>query len=346
MNKSLVDDVVNAVLYEGYMLYPYRPSVKNRQRWTFGGLYPRGYCEANPGSDAWSMQTECLLRGDGCVRLQVQVRFLHLLARRVGEVTTAGCEGAKELPFRLVDSLRVGDTVLQAWQEAVERSVIIPEFQVNSHLVGPQRTSFAFPASRQIETLRSAENHLLGVIVRDQQAIAGTVEIDIVPVGEGVWKVRVRIENRAEGVADGSDRDEVLLRSLVSTHTILRCSGGAWESAIDPADDVRELSKSCQNTGTWPVLVGAAGERDTLLSSPIILYDHPQVAPESPGDFFDGTEIDEILILRILTLTTEEKAAAAAVDGRVRELLRRTEALGTKQLQRLHGAVRGLHVVK
>ena len=46
MNQALVDRIVNAVLYEGYLLYPYRPSVKNRQRWTFGGLYPRSYCEA------------------------------------------------------------------------------------------------------------------------------------------------------------------------------------------------------------------------------------------------------------------------------------------------------------
>ena len=39
---STVDQVANAVLYEGYILYPYRPSaVKNRQRWNFGVVYPR-----------------------------------------------------------------------------------------------------------------------------------------------------------------------------------------------------------------------------------------------------------------------------------------------------------------
>ena len=90
------------------------------------------------------------------------------------------------------------------------------------------------------------------------------------------------------------------------------------------------------------VLVGEEGQRDAMLSAPIILYDYPQVAPESPGDLFDGTEIDEILTLRILTLTEEEKRAAAAVDQRARALLERTEALAREQLLRLHGTVRGL----
>ena len=86
MNQALVDQIVDAVLYEGYILYPYRPSVKNRQRWTFGGLYPRGYCEAQEAGDAWSMQTECLVRGRGNTVVRVEVRFLHLQARLVGQL--------------------------------------------------------------------------------------------------------------------------------------------------------------------------------------------------------------------------------------------------------------------
>src|SRR5262249_32310613 len=100
-----------------------------------------------------------------------------------------------------------------------------------------------------------------------------------------------------------------------------------------------------RNVGVWPVLVGAEGQTDTVLSSPIILYDYPQVAPESPGDFFDGTEIDEMLTLRVLTLTDEEKRAMAAVDERACELLARTEALAREQLLGLHGTVRGVRPV-
>ena len=63
MNDDAVEKIANAVLYEGYMLYPYRPSaVKNQQRFNFGVLYPREYCEPQAGSDNWEMQTECLVR--------------------------------------------------------------------------------------------------------------------------------------------------------------------------------------------------------------------------------------------------------------------------------------------
>ena len=67
MNREAANRVANAVLYEGYILYPYRPSVKNRQRWTFGGLYPEEHCRAQHGSDAADNRTECLVRGAGSV---------------------------------------------------------------------------------------------------------------------------------------------------------------------------------------------------------------------------------------------------------------------------------------
>src|SRR5262249_45077554 len=137
-------------------------------------------------------------------------------------------------------------------------------------------------------------------------------------------------------------RDGALLRSLVSTHAILGVRFGEFVSLLDPPEPWREAAAACRNVGTWPVLVGEEGQKNTLLSSPIILYDYPQVAPESPGNLFDGTEIDEILTLRILTLTDEEKRAAAAVDGRVRDLLARTASLARDELLGLHGTVRGL----
>jgi hypothetical protein len=96
------------------------------------------------------------------------------------------------------------------------------------------------------------------------------------------------------------------------------------------------------NRHTFPVLVGEPGQRDVMLSSPIILYDHPQIAPESPGDLFDSTEIDEILTLRILTLTDEEKREARATDERARRILDRSEAIPPEIFERLHGAVRSM----
>ena len=62
-----------------------------------------------------------------------------------------------------------------------------------------------------------------------------------------------------------------------------------------------------------------------MLSSPVILYDHPEVAAESAGDLFDATEIDEILTLRTLALTDAEKREARATDPRAAELIDRLD---------------------
>jgi hypothetical protein len=149
--------------------------------------------------------------------------------------------------------------------------------------------------------------------------------------------VTVRIVNETPLAAAG---DDLNARSFVSPHTVLGVRGGEFVSMLDPPESLRLLAADCRNVGTWPVLVGEPGSRDTMLSSPIILYDYPRVAPESPGDFFDGTEIDELLALRILTLTSDEKRQMRAADGRANALLDRIEALDESQLARLHGAKR------
>jgi hypothetical protein len=129
-------------------------------------------------------------------------------------------------------------------------------------------------------------------------------------------------------------------RTLCSTHTVLRAQGGAFVSLTDPPPALRAAAEACRNEGTWPVLAGEPGDRRTLLSSPIILSDHPQIAPESPGDLFDGGEIDQLLILNILSLTDAEKAEMRASDPRAGEILDRTEALTSEELMGLHGAIR------
>jgi hydrogenase maturation protease len=345
MNEVLVKRIADAVLYEGYVLYPYRPSVKSRQRWTFGGLYPRSYSEAQEGSDGWVVQTECLVQGGERTILQVKCRFLHLLARLVGQLKGPVNEfpvGA-EPAFHVVERLQIGGRLLHTWQEAVEREHVLGNLDLLSLAVRPQRSEFAFPARRELEPVRGPLGEIAAVLVREQKAVAGGIEVSAEPAAEGLFKVRVRVENRTPlEEASQQNRDEALLHALISTHTVLGVREGAFVSLVDPPEEWRAIVASCKNCGTWPVLVGESGEKDTLLSAPIILSDYPQIAPESPGDLFDSTEIDEILTLRILTLTDEEKQAAAAVDERVRILLQRTECLANEQLLGLHGTVRGL----
>jgi hypothetical protein len=344
MNRAPVDRIADAVLYEGYILYPYRPSIKNRQRWTFGGLYPEAYCRAQGGAEASSNQTECLIHGTSETSFEAVVRFLHLTARRVGEVAPPLSEWLEgdEPPSRPVEVLRVGDALVHEWQEAEEREVPFGEVTLGELAAHPRSEPFAFPGGRRSEPVRDADGAIVGVLAREQRAIRGTIEVSAAEVEEGLFRVSSRVVNRTplEGARDIA-RDEALLRTLASAHAILGVRGGEFVSLIDPPERWREAASGCRNVGTWPVLVGDEGRRDMMLASPIILYDYPQVAPESPGDFFDGTEIDEMLTLRIMTLTDDEKGAMAAVDDRARALLARTEAMGRGQMLGLHGTMRG-----
>jgi hypothetical protein len=344
MNLAQVNHIADALLYEGYILYPYRPSTKNRQRWTFGGLYPEAYCQTQSSGAAASNQTECLIHGKPTTVFEAATRFLHLMARLVGEIDPPLPEwpdGTKP-PFRPVAALRIGEQLFHTWQEAEEREVVFGDVTLAELLAGPQRKPFAFPGGRRWEPLRGTGGEIHGVLIREQHTVEGVVEVTATEVAEELFRVTLRVENHTPlAEPTRTSRDDALLRSLVSTHTILGVRQGEFVSLLDPPERWRDAVAACRNVGTWPVLVGEAGQKDTMLSSPIILYDFPQVAPESPGDFFDGTEIDEMLTLRILTLTDEEKKAMAAVDERAGALLARTEAMAREQLRGLHGTLRG-----
>jgi hypothetical protein len=348
MTLGLVEKIANAVLYEGYILYPYRASaVKNRQRWNFGALYPQAFSLAQgqptEGVDAWTMQTQCLVSTSREATVDLRVRFLHLLEREVNKLTSVPGEAAY---YQRVERLEVDGQLYQSWQEAVERDIRIANVNLKQSLTEPRLTTFAFPASRETEPLSEASGQSVAMIVRRQQAIEGHLEITTARIDEQLFKLTVRILNVTPlDDANVRNRDEALLRSLVSTHTILTVQGGEFVSLLEPPDALGELAAACRNVGTWPVLVGEAGTRDTLLSSPIILYDYPQIAPESAGELFDSTEIDEILTLRIMTLTDDEKREMRSVDARARQILERTESLPAEQLMKLHGAMRGLRSV-
>jgi len=343
VNLERVEKIAEAVLYEGYMLYPYRPSsVKNQQRWNFGVLCPRSYCALQQGAEAWTMQTECLVKATSSTRLIVKVRFLQIVRRSIGKLRTPG----EEIPegvqpeFDPVDRLEVNGRVFQPWQEAVEREHTSIALDPATPL-SLRPLELACPAGKQFEYLRDEQGRTVGVIIREWEMLAGSVEFDAKQFHNGVVKVTVRVNNLTSFDAlKTANREDALAFSLVSAHTILGVEHGEFVSLLDPPAGFEGLVAQCSNIGTWPVLVGEQAE--TVLSSPIILYDHPQIAPESAGNLFDSTEIDEILSLRILTLTDDEKREMRQSDDRAREILERTESMPAEQFMKLHGALRSL----
>ena len=343
-NLDRVEKIAEAVLYEGYMLYPYRASaVKNQQRWNFGVLCPQSYSEQQNGSDAWMMQTQCLVEGGPSTRLNVKVRCLQIVNRAIGKLSNPVREltSDREPEFEIVDHLEIDGQTFMPWQEAAERAVLLP-------FLHPAALShnelFQFPSGREFEPLRNEDNLIVGIVIREWENLSGSVEVAGEPGGDGVLKITASIKN-STSIEPSQTRADALLYSLISAHTILNVEDGLFVSQIDPPENLKSLSAECRNVGTWPVLVGEEGERNTMLSSPIILYDYPQIAPESPGSLFDGTEIDEILSLRILTMTDEEKHEMRQSDERARQILERTENMPPEQFMKLHGVLRGLHPV-
>jgi len=285
VNLREIERVAAAVLYEGYLLYPYRPSVKNVRRWTFGGVAP-----------GHRMETEVLVEGDGRASVQARVRFLQVKERAL-EVP-----GAAPIP----------------WQEGVEREVTSDPFPVAALIERSRRRTFRFPDD-----------------------LSGSVECSAEPAGEGLFRVLLKLLNET-AIEDPSDAARVERRSFMSSHAILTTYGGRFVSLTDPPPDKADAARACRHTGWWPVVIGDPATADAMLCSPIILPDYPRLAEESPGDLFDATEIDEILSLRIRTLTQDEKRTVAAADPRARALLERTEALAQRELEALHGAWRRL----
>src|SRR4029077_15102578 len=151
---------------------------------------------------------------------------------------------------------------------------------------------YRLSAKREEEPIRDVAGHTHGLVVREQRALAGMIEISAVRMNERTFRLTVRIQNttRFDNPAQ-STREEAMAQALVSAHTVVEIARGEFVSMVDPPEELRDFARSCQNIGAWPVLVGTESQRDTVLSSPIILYDYPQVAPESPGDLFDGAEI-------------------------------------------------------
>lgn len=340
---TTAEAVANAVLYEGYILYPYRPSsIKNQQRWNFGVVYPAGSKEGPA-----RMQTECLATvGSDAAEVDVKVRFLQLTDRTIRELE----EPIRELPegseptSHRVDRVECGCRLYQSWQEGVEQDVVISGFPLAEASERPAHLEFSLPASRTIEPVRDQQGQIAVLIVREQQALSGAVELSMKRIAKDLVRMTVRLENRTSVQAAEQNREGALLRSLVSAHKILTLRGGEFLSLIDPPVSCAHFAEQCENAGTFPVLAGENGQRDVMLSSPIILYDFPQIAPESAGDLCDGTEIDEILSLRILTLTDEEKLEMRQSDERGRRILERTEALPEEQWMKLHGVLRGLRL--
>jgi hydrogenase maturation protease len=294
MNQHLIDTVVHAVLYEGHILHPSRGLAKRSERGsTCGRVFPE-VCAGQKASDN-AMQTECLVEGTTSTRVEIIARFLQPMERDLGALAAP----LREMPalnnpdfFHMVPVLEVDGQQYQSRQEAVERVVPMPTWTLGELCAQPQMMPFSFAPTRSIEPVLDSREHIAGVVVRRQEAVEGVVEISAQLVGESLVKISVRLVNRSRLPVDFLDAEEVALRTLVATHVIFHAHDGEFVSLIDPPEAFAAAAATCRNLGTWPVLIGdeQKAERDTLLSSPIILCDYPSFVPD---ELFAPSEIEE-----------------------------------------------------
>jgi hypothetical protein len=323
VSLDAVRRIADAVLYEGYILYPYRASAqKNRSRWQWGVVMGPGYAAADPSERDFT-QAEVVLEHSGQPAVQLLLRFLQV-QRRSTEASEPGAAA-------------------QTWDEAVEREI---EFTVGrDDLLGAGYVhDFAVDGGQERQPLdgEPGAGGEPGYAVRRREPLTGLVSVRAFPL-QGPWqavRLQVRVENRTAADPVPQRREDALPTALVAAHLIMTATGGEFISMIDPPEWAKTAVAECENVGGWPVLADPDGGRDIVLSSPIILYDHPEVAPESPGELYDGLEIDEILTLRTLALSDDEKLQARATDARAAALIDRVEAMDARDIVKLHGTVR------
>ena len=269
----MLEELIDALLYEGYALYPYTPgATKNATPTPFGIVYPPAYAETRPSTFDHIRMDAALVPGADAT-LEAEVRFLQ-----------AGAPGRDE--------------------RGIERRVALPATALADLGGDGVGAEFAF------------------------DGLTGSVRMQADAAGEGPVHVRLWVRNSTPIASpETAGRGRALESSLLSTHPIARAPGSRFESATDHPE--------WAGVNTFPVL--ATPEDDTMLGATIVLPDHPQIAPESAGSLFDGTEIEEALLLHVHTLSDPERQAIAEGDPAVRAMVERAVATTPEEMLRLHG---------
>jgi hypothetical protein len=299
-----LDELVDSLLAEGYALYPYTPeSTKNSTPTPFGIVYPPDYAANQPAAFD-HLQVECVLVAPPAARVEATLRYLVASGQR-----HEAAERRLELPAATLDAL-AGDGVTA---------------ELDGDPVGGRVRLTARPLAARADGQDGENSGENG--------------------GETLWRLRLRVDNTTPpetpgepGGRPGLDRGSALRRSLLSTHAVLRVSAGRFVSPLERDGAPGAAVAGCANVNTWPVL--ASPDDDAVVAAAIVLPDHPRIAPESRGDLFDGTEIEEALLLHVHALSDAERRAIEAQDPWVREMIARAASTTPEDVMALHGEFR------
>ncbi|MEO7294341.1 MAG: hypothetical protein ABIW34_14630 [Ginsengibacter sp.] len=323
---SILEELTRTLLYEGYSLFPYhRSAIKNQKPVPFGVIYPKDYNTYNQHSHA-AMQSECIVTGGDDLSINIIVRFLHLIKT---EVLKQNNEKENEV-----------DDVVAGWQ-TIEREINSGNLLITELIKNRKEFPIRFDKMNEDRYVYDDSDNVKAKRINSASEIKGNVIIEASTVEnmKNTFRIRVNITNTSSIVnADVIARDEALCQSFLSTHIILKSANGEFISGQNPAENFKQAIAQCKNTGTWPILVDESNT--TMLCSPIILYDHPQINPQSKGDLFDSTEIEEALMLHFAVMSDDEKNRIADSDEKLKAMLNKVGMVTPEEMIGLHG---GMH---
>lgn len=331
--ESILENLIHTLLYEGYALYPYhRSAIKNQKPVPFGVVFPKHYNTYNEHAHS-NMQTQCIVYGSVDSLININVRFLHLKKIELFQVD--------ENAFKPVFNLNVKDKCYQAGWQTIERKISAADLQIAQLLRHKEVISIRFDKIFESKNIYVESDTIAAKQINSISEIKGEVIIEAAPVENmpNAFRFTIRIINTTPVEnAETITRDEVLSQSFLSTHIILQTTNGEFISHQSPGEKWEAAIAGCENINTWPILIDESNT--TLLSSPIILYDYPQINPQSSGDLFDSTEIEEALLLHVNLLSDEEKKRIGQSDEKLQAMLNKVSAVTPEEFINFHSGLK------
>ncbi len=342
--QSVLENVTRTLLYEGYALFPYhRSAIKNQKPIPFGVVFPEQYNTYNEHSHS-KMQTQCIVTGSEDLQVNITIRFLHLMQIKLFEKVTS--QETAESDFIQVNNVSIDGKTCQAGWQTTERKISTGDLQISQLIKNRKVICIEFDKEYDTKYLSEEIGKTPAKQINSIAEIKGTVIIEAEPVKniQNAFRITITVTNTTPVEnAETISRDEVLTQSFLSTHIILNTPDGQFISHQDPDEKWKSVIEECENINTWPILIDTGNT--TLLSSPIILYDYPQINPQSHGDLFDSTEIEEALLLHVNLLSDDEKKRIGESDEKLKAMLGKVSNITPQELINFHSGLKHTNAI-
>lgn len=337
-SQILLENITHTLLYEGYALFPYhRSAVKNQKPVPFGVVFPQHYNSYNEHAHS-GIRAQCIVTGSEDPLVNISVRFLHLKKTELLERLVQG-NGIHD--FTPVTDLDVNGKSYQAGWQTIERTISTGDLPVSQFLKSGKVFFIEFDKMYDSKSIYYEGGEVAAKQINSVSEIRGAVSIEAAQIENihNAFRIAIHITNTTPVEhAESVTRDDILSQSFLSTHTILQTKNGEFISQQNPPEKWRAAMEENKNINTWPILIDE--NNTTLLASPIILYDYPRINPQSSGDLFDSTEIEEALLLHVGVLSDDEKKRIARSDEKLQTMLNKVSQITPEEFINFHSRLK------